>query len=38
MEERADTPHIVISNLTKRYVTAQRGELLALRDDLARGR
>jgi NitT/TauT family transport system ATP-binding protein len=32
MEERADTPHIVISHVTKRYVTAQRGELLALRD------
>ena len=32
MEERADTPHIVISHVTKRYVMAQRGELLALRD------
>src|SRR5258708_15356875 len=32
MEERADTPHIVISHVTKRYSTAQRGELLALRD------
>jgi len=32
MAERADTPHIVISHVTKRYVTAQRGELLALRD------
>ena len=30
MEERADTPHIVISHVTKRYCTAQRGELLAL--------
>jgi NitT/TauT family transport system ATP-binding protein len=40
MEERADTPHIVISHVTKRYVTAQRGELLALRDvsfDAGRG-
>ena len=32
MEERADTPHIVISHVTKSYSTAQRGELLALRD------
>ena len=32
MEERADTPHIVMSHVTKRYVTAQRGQLLALRD------
>jgi NitT/TauT family transport system ATP-binding protein len=32
MQDRADTPHIVISRVTKRYSTAQRGELLALRD------
>src|SRR5258708_28909714 len=32
MEERAERPHIVLSHVTKRYSTAQRGELLALRD------
>jgi NitT/TauT family transport system ATP-binding protein len=33
MEERAAAPpHIVLSHVTKRYTTAQRGELLALRD------
>jgi NitT/TauT family transport system ATP-binding protein len=40
MEERSGPPHIVISRVTKRYDTAQRGELLALRDisfDAGRG-
>ena len=40
MHERVGTSHVVISHLTKRYDTAQRGELLALRNvslDVARG-
>jgi NitT/TauT family transport system ATP-binding protein len=40
MHERVETPHVVISHLTKRYDTAQRGELLALRNvslEVARG-
>jgi len=40
MHERVEAPHIRIPHLTKRYHTAKRGELLALRNvsrDAARG-